>query len=345
MAGIDIFNSNAFSTFELTSAVESVPFAPNFLGSIPNLFVPRPVRTETVAVESRSGVLSVIQTSERGAPLTQRATEKREIRDFRTVRIAKGDRVTASEIQNIRAFGSMSELMQVQDEITRRMGGPTGLRAEVELTWEHHRLGAVQGIVYDADGVSVIRNWFTEWGIAQDAEIDFDLDNANPASGAVRKKCNQVVRQTLAGLGMGSVMPENVQIIGLAGDGFWDDLTAHKEVRETYLNQQAASDLRQGNAWGSFNYGGITWKNYRSSADGTVGINTDKAKFFPVLPGIFEVGQSPGESFDWVNTPGKPVYSMIVPDKDRNMFVDLEVYSYPLFICKRPKALQRARRT
>ena len=34
---------------------------------------------------------------------------------------------------------------------------------------------------------------------------------------------------------------------------------------------------------------------------------------------------------------------MIVPDDDRNMFVDIEAYSYPLFICTRPGMLQRAK--
>jgi hypothetical protein len=56
------------------------------------------------------------------------------------------------------------------------------------------RLGAVQGIVLDANGSTVIRNWHTEFGISQATEIDFDLDNASPASGAVRKKCNDVMR-------------------------------------------------------------------------------------------------------------------------------------------------------
>jgi hypothetical protein len=45
----------------------------------------------------------------------------------------------------------------------------------------------------------VIRNWFTEFGISQPAEIDFDLDNASPASGAVRKACNGIVRAMIRG--------------------------------------------------------------------------------------------------------------------------------------------------
>jgi len=344
MASMDIFGQNAFSTFSLIGGVERIPYVPNFLGSIPGLFVDRPVRTETVAIEERTGILGVIQTSERGSPLQQRANEKREIRDFRTVRIAESDRITASEIQSIRQFGQETELMQVQDEVTRRFAGPTGIKANIEMTWEYHRLGAVQGVVLDADGSTII-DWFSAFGISQDAEIDFDLDNASPASGAVRKKCTQVVRQTKKGLQMGSVMPQALRIIGLAGDNFWDDLTGHSEVRETYLNQQEARELRKGVAYETVHYGGIDFVNYQSSDDDTVGINTDKCKFFPVLTGMFQRALSPGESFEYVNTPGREIYPYAIPDKDRNMWVDIEGYSYPLFICTRPKALQRAKRT
>lgn len=319
----------------MTEAVDQVPYLPSYLGSIPNLFVPRPVRTETVMVEERSGVLSVIQTSERGAPLEQRSTEKRKVRDFRTVRIAKGDTLWASEIQNIRAFGQESELMQVQDEVMRRLGGPTGLRADVELTHEAHRLGAVQGIVTDADG-SVLFNWFDEFGIAQPAEVNFALTTATTD---VRGKCTAVKRAVLRGMQMGQ--QAQVNVVGLAGDDFWDKLIAHDDVRDTYKYQQEASDLRKDATFETLQFGGITFTNYRGTDDtSTVAVPASKCKFFPTTPGLFEVAWSPAESFDYVNTPGQPVYSMVIPDDKRNMYVDIEVYSYPLFICKRPGALQ-----
>lgn len=345
MAAIDIFKSNAFSTVSITDALNNVAFQPTRLGAL-NIFMPRPVRTTSVAVEERNGTLALIATSPRGAPLDERANDKRKIRDFRTVRIAKHDRVTADEIQNIRAFGSETELMQTVDEVNRRMNGPSGLMRDVELTWENMRLGAVQGIVVDADGTTTINNWFSEFGISQAAEIDFDLDNASPASGAVRKKCEQVVRQMMKAAS-GGWIPGQTYVHALCSDEFWDDLTAHSEVRQTYLNTQQAAELRNGTAYQSFQYGGIVWENYRGTDDGsTVAIGADKAKFFPVNSnGVFQVAWSPAETFDYVNTPGQPVYGMVLPDDKRNAFVDLEVYSYPLFMCTRPAMLQRAKRT
>jgi hypothetical protein len=344
MPTLDIFNQDAFTAIELTAAVNKTPFQPSRLGQL-NLFTPQPVRTKTVWVEEREGVLSLIQTSPRGAPLDQRATEQRKGRDFRTLRIAKGDRLMADEIQDIRAFGTDSELVQVMDEVSRRLNGPTGLRRDIELTQENMRLGAVQGIVTDADDTTLF-NWFTEFSITQASEIDFDLDAASPASGVVRKKCNQVVRQMMRAAAGAWVAGQTI-VYALCGDAFWDDLTAHTEVRATYLNTQQAAELRDGLAYESFRYGGITWENYRGTDDGsTVAISTNEAKFFPVnAPGVFITAFSPAETFDFVNTPGLPIYAMIIPDLQRNTFVDIEAYSYPLPICTRPAMLQRAKRT
>ena len=342
MALLDIFNNNAFKMVAMLQALESVDFRPQRLGDM-GIFTPNPVRNQTVAIENRNGTLSLIKTSERGQPLGQRNTEKRNIRDFRTLRIAKSDRILASELADIRAFGSESELQQVQTEIARRLVGPVGLSSEIEMTLENMRLGAIHGVVKDADGGTIV-DWFSEFGVSQAAEINFDLTNAAPVSGAVRKLCNQVVRAVMKE--SKGVWTPSTTVYALCGDAFWDDLTAHKEVRETYLNTQAASDLRTGNVYEAFNYGGITFENYRSTDDGTtVAVGTDKVRFFPVnAPGAFLEVFSPGEQFGHLGQLGQRLYPMIVPDRDRDMFADIEAYSYPLHVCTRPKMLQRGKR-
>jgi hypothetical protein len=341
MLTMDVFRQDAFNAITLTASIDKIGYTPGLLGSIPGLFVPVPVRTELIMIEERENAPALIQTSTRGAPPKEKAGDSGKIRAFRTVRLAEKSRITASELQGIRAFGSETELKQLQTEIARRQ---FLIRNDIELTWENMRLGAVLGIVKDADN-STIYNWATEFSQAIPAEIDFDLDNANPATGAVRKKCNAVKRsitKALKGLGGNAV-----RIGAIAGDAFWDDLVSHPEVEKTFLATAQAADLRNGfgMAWETFNYGGIMWINYRGSDDDTVGVNTDKAKFFPIGAGIFQVAMSPGESFDFVNTPGQPIYSNIVIDRDRNMWADVEQYSYPLPVCTMPSALHQARRT
>lgn len=335
MATLDVFRQRAFHTLELTAALNKEPYLPQLLGSL-DLFEVRRVRTKTVAVEQKEGGLTIIPTSPRGAPVEQSQADKRDIRDFRTVRIAEGDRITADEVQDIRAFGTESELMQVQQEVADRL---RGLRRNVDLTHEHMRLGAIKGEVLDADG-STIRNWFNEWGVSQPSEVNFELGTDTTD---VRSKCNGIVR-AVAKEAKGLWTPQT-EVHALAGDNFFDQLTSHPSVRDTFKNWSAAADLRRGNAFQAFPFGGIMWHNYRGTDDGTtVSVGTDKAHFFPVnAPGAFQVAYSPAETFDFANTRGQEMYAMVLPDERRNAFVDIEVYSYPLHICTRPKMLRRAR--
>lgn len=343
MASIDIFKNDAFSTFQMTEAVEKVPYQPLALGSM-NIFTPDPIRTTSVAVEERQGTLKLIPFSQRGQAGAQRTTETRKMRYFDVPRLMHADRIQAHELQNIRAFGTESELMQVQAEVARRTAGPTGLLASVEYTKEYLRLAAVQGLVIDPKDGSTLYNWFDEFQITAPAEVAFNLSAGTANS--LRPLINGIVR-TMARAAQGSFTP-STSVVALCGDQFYDSFVNHPDVIRTYLNFQDARDIRSGNqgaAFDSFDYAGVTWINYRGSDDNsTIKIATDKVKLFPRnAPGIFREVNSPGETFEWVNTPGKPVYLMNIPDRDRNMFVDIEAYAYPLFLCTRPETLATGR--
>jgi hypothetical protein len=73
----------------------------------------------------------------------------------------------------------------------------------MELTKENWRLGVIQGRLIDADG-TLLYGWNAELNQPQAAEVNYDLLNANPASGPLRQLCNQVVcriKRTLLGVG------------------------------------------------------------------------------------------------------------------------------------------------
>jgi len=127
------------------------------------------------------------------------------------------------------------------------------------------------------------------------------------------------------------------------GSAFFADLVAHKEVRETYLNTAAAADLRSRIA-DEVSFGGITFRRYRGGAG--FGVATDKAVFYPeAVDGLFEIYHAPADTFETVNTLGQPIYAWMIPDRDRDEWVRLEIESNPLPICSRPQVLRSARRT
>ena len=76
---MNVFREDAFSAISLTSWINRIPFLPAGLGQM-NLFTPLPLRTTAMAVEERDGILTLVQTSPRGAARTERVTEKRKMR-------------------------------------------------------------------------------------------------------------------------------------------------------------------------------------------------------------------------------------------------------------------------
>ncbi|MBM9401553.1 major capsid protein [Gluconacetobacter azotocaptans] len=341
MTILDVFRQDPFTSIELTSYVDRVPFQPTGIGDL-NLFDDNPIRTTALAVERRDQKLVIIPTSERGAPPVERTTEKRQMRYFEVPRLAHGDTVYATELQNIRQFGEQTVLMQVQTEIARRLSGPTGLTANMEYTWELHRLAAVQGLLLDSDG-SLLFNWFDEFSVERPVEVGFNLTNPTPKDGALRIQCNQIVRNMMR-QAQGAWLP-STRVMAICGDEFWDNLISHNDVLKTYYNWEAARELRKGTAFEAMDFGGISWFNYRGSNDNTtIAIPTDKVKFFPSgAPGVFQRALAPGESVEWVNTLGKPIYVIPIIDRDRNFWWRMEAYSYPLHICTRPEILMSGR--
>lgn len=342
MEFMNIFKDDAFSLASMSSAIERVPTNPGRLGQL-NLFTPNPIRTAVFGVEERKGVLRLIQTTKRGQPVAESTVEKRKMRYFETVRLAEKDTILASELQFVRAFDTIDQVKELQTEMARRMAGPTGLVADLDYTREYHRLGAIQGKVMDADGTSVIYDFYSEFGIAEAPEIAFDLSNAAPAAGALRKLVQQKVIRPMRQIAQGA---RYSGINALCSPEFFDALISHTEVRETYLNQQEASDLREGYDLKAFNFAGVIWEEYVGDDTNTeVALAAEKVRFVPggAGNGIFEVAYSPGERFADIGQLGKESYAHVIPDKDRDSFVDLEIFTYPLYMCKRPDMLLKGR--
>lgn len=338
MLSMDAFNNKAFSMVSLTAAVNKVAFVPGLLGEL-NIFEPTPVYTRTIGVERKERGLALIPTSPLGAPPKEQDRDGRTIRDLRTTRLAESFTLYAYEVEAIRAFGTESEFESLQVEYADRMAK---LRETMDLTHEFHRLGALQGKLLDADGVTVIYDYFNEFGIVEPAAISFAL---NVAGTNVRGVCQSVIRG-MARSAKGLFTPAT-QVHAIAGDQFYDDLIAHPTVVATYQNWAAAEGLREKTAFESFYFGGITFHNYRGTDDNsTVAVPTDQAKFFPVgAKDVFKQAMAPSEFGPFVNTRGQDTYAINVVDKDRQAWTKGELYSYPLYLCTVPEVLRKATRT
>ncbi len=235
------------------------------------------------------------------------------------------------EVQGIRAFGSESELKALADVITDHL---QLMRNKHAITLEHLRMGALKGIILDADG-SELLNLYNEFEITPKV-VNFALGNATTD---VKRKCLEVLRHIEDNLS-GEYM---TGVHALVSPEFFDALTSHSKVKEAYERWQEGAALRNDMRSG-FTFCGITFEEYRGQAtdpEGTVRrfIEKDTGHCFPVgTASTFTTYFAPADFNETVNTLGQPLYAKQEPRRfDRG--TDLHTQSNPLPMCHRPGVL------
>jgi hypothetical protein len=334
----DVFTQNAWGVVDFQeNVVERTDYVPSLLGQL-GLFTPIYSRNRAIAIATKNKTMTLIPTSANGAPPEELIPEGAQVKLFQTNRLAKGSTIYAAELAGTTALPFDVQTKEISDEVAMRA---ESIMDDLNMTWEHQRLGALMGIVYDADGTTVLHNWYTEWGIAEPAEVNFELDNPETD---VRKKCRDIGR-AMQNASKGIWRP-NSRIGALVGDTFFDSLVDHPSIKETRVGTERAVTLENIGGYSSVEIENITFINYRGSDDGNLSVGTDTARFFPMnTPGAFQVGFGPADEFKpYLNQRGREVVGLVLEDKSgRDAWDRVEMYSYPLFIATRPEMLQRAR--
>ncbi len=338
---LDIFNNNAFGVVPLTDAINALEFVPGRVGEM-GLFSESGVASTSIAIEQKGDVLSLVSPSPRGGPGTTLAKTGRTLRNLSVPHFELNDAVMAEEVQGVRAWGQESQLETVMGKIAERLAIHNQSMA---ATQEYARIGAVKGIVTYADSTTL--NLFTEFGVSQETEIDFDLDAGSPAAGVLRQKCAAAVR--LIATNLGGIPFSGVH--AFCGDTFFDQLIAHTEVRATYLGWTEAQILREGyvspsgKVYSAFEFGGVVWENYRGAVGVTSFVAATKAHLFPTgVPGLFRSVYAPADYVETVNTQGQRLYAKQFP-MPNGKGINLDVQMNNLEYCTRPKTLLLAKNT
>ena len=335
---LDVLRKNAFSAVEFhEELVEKIDFRPEILGTL-NLFKPIYSRTPKIGLVHKSSTLKLIPITADGSPPVELIPEGADLREFEVSRLAKGSTIYAASLAGVLNLPSDETFKEVVEEAAERSAH---ILSELELTWEHMRLGAVHGVVYDADGSSVIYDWYQEWGITPPEEINFELDKPDTD---VRKKCRDLSR-AMQKAAKGVWRPET-SIGALVSDEFYDLLLNHPQIKETKIGTEAADKLENLTGYSHIVIENIKFINYRGTEDGKLSIDAEKARFFPInADGAFQVGWGPmNESKHYVNQRGQEKYTLFLEDNSgRDAWDRIEIYSFPLFICTRPEMLMKGR--
>lgn len=323
-----IFAGDAFKMESLTQAINKIPHVPTRVGEL-GIFKPKGIKTTTAIIEERAGVLTILNTAPRGAPGQYYTSPKRKARNFTVPHIPYDDMITADDVLSVRAFGETSRMKGIQEEVADHL---RDMKLNHDLTAEFHRVKSLQGILYDGDGVTVLYNWFTEFGITQ-AVVDFVLGTTTTN---IRAKCLEVSRLIKLALGM----IQYKYIHALCGRTFFGNFVDHDHVRTAYERWNSGEFLRSDPRAG-FSFAGITFEQYEGTVNGQDFIPAGDARFFPVgAPEVFQTNYAPANFMETVGTKGLPLYARQALMK-HNIGVELHTQSNPLNICARPEALVR----
>ena len=324
------FDNPSFSMSALTAAINILPNNYGLMESM-GLFPAKPVRFRSVVVEEKNGILTLLPTMPVGSPGTVGKRGKRKLRSFAIPHIPHDDVVLPEEVQGIRAFGSETEVQTVASVMAEHL---QTMRNKHSIALEHLRIGALKGIILDADG-SELYNLFDLFDITPKV-VNFQLSNA---ATDVKKKCLDLKRyleKNLKGERMNGVHC-------LVSEEFFDALTAHDNVKAAYDRWQDGlalrSDLRTG-----FTFAGIAFEEYSGEAsDGDDNVHrfiaAGEGHAFPLgTVDTFATYFAPADFNETANTLGQPLYAKQEPRKFERG-TDIHTQSNPLPMCHRPAVL------
>lgn len=334
----DIFAHDAFSVATLTDRINQVLYVPGRAGQVID-WAEDGIPTTSVMIEEDGGELRLVNPTPRGGPGDTGMDKPVAARSLVIPHYQWDDFVFADSVQNVRAFGSTSVLETVQQRVDKKL--EWAVRYKLDPTLEFQRIGAIKGVIVDAKG-NVIYNLFNEFGVTPPTEIDFNLDAATPAAGILRKTADQV--EDVIAEALGNLPYDHIH--AFVGKAFWDDLVAHKEVREVYLaSQSMAMQLLNPDAPTTIKIGNIVFERYRGSVGGVAFVSDDAAYFFPVgAPGLWRTIYAPADYEETVNTEGLPRYARqwaMLNGKGRHLESQMNALNYIV----RPGALVKGKRT
>jgi hypothetical protein len=325
MPALNIFENDAFGVASLTKAINDVPYVPGRLGAL-GLFQEEGMVTTSAMIEISGETLSLISAGQRGNAAAPVTSNKRSMVSVNAIHLPQRGSILADAIQNVRAFGSETELQTVQTMVVNFLAK---MRRRIDATIEYHRMGALRGQILDADGTSVLVDLLSVFGLEKSTLVM-----------GLTSDATDVLAKVLAAKRLGEDKLGNTFATGwrvLCSASFFDAFTGHAKVTDAfqfYNAQVKSKDMRSG-----FDFGDVIWEEYRGKVGGVSFIPDGKALMVPEgVPDFLITNYAPADYMETVNTIGLPYYAKQELLKF-NKGVDLETQSNPICYCTRPTAI------
>ncbi len=318
---------DGFTLVELSDSIRTLPTQYGKVNAL-GLFKWKPLRLRTVSIESMNGVLRLVPTTPWGGKAPKNTPTGRKARAFNIPHMPFEDLVEAQDVVGLRAFGTSNELDTVANQVNTKL---QDMRNKLDTTLEWRKVGALKGIIYDADGTSVIENLFDAFGIPPHV-VNFHLDN--PATD-VRAICVNLSRWMETHLGGESSTGTTVMV----SSEFFDALISHPRVEKIFLGWAAAQTMLATDLRGGFVFGGITFWEYAASVDGMAFVDPGKGHAYPLgTSNLFSTYGAPADFVETVNTMALPYYAK-QRNTDFDRGIELHTQANQLPFANRPELL------
>lgn len=328
MATLDIFNDDAFSVTSLSQTITDIPDVPTKLGD-KGLFQEEGISTLSFMIERQGSSIKLLPTAPRGGVREPVALGPRKLIPLQALHIPASWSVLADEVQGIRAFGSETEVMQAQTLVQRKLAN---VRASMDLTHEHMRVGALKGQVLDADG-SLLLDVYDAFGMTQQTQF-WNIAvaaNGDPKASVIQLK--SMIRAKMGGRSFGKIRV-------ICSLGFFTALVQNNKMLKAWelWNQGAYLRTDQVNG-GDFEFAGVVFEVYDGGTSAGDFIPDGIAYAYPEgVPGMFQSKYAPADYMETVNTQGIPFYAKQEP-MPFNKGIAGEAQSNPIHFNSLPEAV------
>ncbi|OHV83655.1 major capsid protein [Rhizobium sp. LCM 4573] len=325
----NVFKSDVFSFMSLTAAINLLPPQPTSVDGFAT-FVESGINTTTVSVEEKDGKIGVVKSQPRGFIGRGQSSTKRRLRKFDVPHYPEFDSIMASEVQGVRQFGSDNTMESVEAKLAEKRADLLG---KLNLTIDAGKWGAIQGVLYDADG-SVLYDWFDEFGVARN-EITIDLSDAT-----INLRDKMIAAKRLAEKELGGYTFTKFTVALPAA--VFDEFVSHVSNKEAYDRWQDGAFLRADNRSGFMIADNIEVKSVDITdlGNGLKTIPDDEGFMVPNANGLLKVNYSPADTLEAANTIGLPYYMASEP-MPFGKGVELQAETNFLAYAEKPRAIVR----
>jgi len=342
MPQLDFIRDPRFSIGPMSDAIMNTPNEYGLLNMM-RLFQGRSISETTVKVDIKNKQLNIIPTSPRGAPAVKDSSDSRSMKTFPTFRHALGASLLADEFQNVRKFNSDGEHEVFEERLMEKLDD---LGQKHRQTQEYLKWGALKGDVFDADGLTVLFNVYTEMGETQKS-VDFKLGTttADPMQDGTDALLDHIELNANGEPVTG--------VLKICSPGYHTKLMKNEDFRKAYANYAnmpgQPNPLRE-NLRDGFWHKGIWYVRHLGQVTFLAGDGTKTThKFIPdnesiAIPlgtrDVFRSYWAPADYIETVNTLGQEIYAKTkIMDYDRG--IEIETQSQCLHFVLKPRLVTR----